>query len=661
MSRRILSLLDEAMITGYFTATGIRDKDEQSSLRQTLENNLLRLEREFRAKSAPAQHGTPEWRHTLRMIKRDYLARREARLLHEDEQAVSKAIARLPELKNPWNIKAAEKARTHILYHQKMEGYGSAIIFNLPEELKTRPQEELPQETVRSDALYAMMYSLFSEKDFVHDEALSLSERAIKKNLEREKKTFQDLLDNPDAFLNKIAQMIQTETLPPELPESDMHNDEREEKERRQKEREKGQRDEGADSEELKDGDQDKDVKEDAEEDNKDDSQASKKSKRSMGESDEEGESQREEKDDFNQDDPNLDYKDGSKPPPYKVYTRDYDEVIRAEELVEDSERERLYELLQSRSPEKPQGWREPNITRSLSTRIRTTFERRQDEGPHFDPSALSQIVSAERKGVTAPQDIRMQWKDVSEPDTCVTLLLDNSGSMRGSPIAYVAQFAEIFGTMLAKRGIPFEILGFTTKAWKGGQSRQDWHYDNKPANPGRLNDLRHIIYKDMKMPWNRERANLGVMMKEGILRENIDGEALEWAYQRSVSTHYKRKIIIPLLDGAPIDDSTVTENHPQILQQHLHDVIARIEKAGQVELHAIGIGNYSTNRYFRNSYAMMHTENPYIAAGEILDSIASFAPGQQHRIKSRLRLQRARDAEAGRETGIGADRLKPR
>ena len=660
MPYRILSLLDEAMITGYFTATGITDKDEQASVRQTLENGFLKLEREFRSQFSEAQQNTPEWRKQMRMIKRDYLPRREARILHEDENAVFKTISKLPELKNPWNIRAAEKARTHILYHQKMLGYANAIIFNLPEELKSRPEEALPQDTVRSDALYAMMYSLFSETNFVSDEALSLSERAIKRHLEREKENFQALLDDPQAFLNKIATMVKDETLPPELPETDLHKDERDEIERRKKEREQNQKDEGAELDELEESNQQHEGEEE-EKQEQEDPNAPKKAKRSMGENDQEGESQREEKDDFNQGDPNLDYTDGKKPPPYKVYTKDYDEIIRADELVEADERERLYSLLQSRCPEKPQGWREPNISRSLSTRMETTFERRQDEGPHFDPTALTQIVTSERKGVSAPQDIRMRWKEVTEPDTCVTLLLDNSGSMRGSPIAYVAQFAEIFGSMLDKRGIPFEILGFTTKAWKGGQSRQDWHYDNKPANPGRLNDLRHIIYKDMKMPWSRERSNLGIMMKEHFLRENIDGEALEWAYRRSMQTHYRRKIIIPLLDGAPIDDSSVSENHPQILQQHLHDVIAKIEKAGHAELHAIGIGNYSTKHYFRNSYAMAHTENPYIAAGEILDSIASYAPGQEHRLKSRLRLQRARDAEAGHAYGIGPDRIKPK
>lgn len=658
MAGRILSPLDEAMIIGYFAATGIKDKDEQASVRQTLESDLLRLEREFRSAHTPADQQTPEWHAQMRSLKRDYLARREARVLHENQSAVQETIAALPELKSPWNIKAAEKARTHILYHEKMQGYGNAIIYNLPDELKTRPEQTLPQDTVRSDALYAMMYSLFSETNFVSDDALSLSERAIKKHLQREKKAFQSLLDDPKAFLDKIASMIQNETLPPELPETDMHKDEQEEVDNRRNDKQKTN---SADSKDTKTGETDDADAQAQESEDEGADTAPVKTKTSDGSGDEPEEASRSAKDDFNQDQGEAPLDTKGKPRPYKVFTTAHDEVIRANELVDPQDLASFYKRLQEQCPDKPAGWREPNITRSLSTRVRTTFERRQSEGPHFDPSTLSQIVAAETRGETAPQDIRMQWKEVSEPDTCVTLLLDNSGSMRGAPTTYVAQFAEIFGTMLAKRGIPFEILGFTTKAWKGGQARQEWISAGSPKHPGRLNDLRHIIYKDMKMPWQRERQNLGALLQEGMLRENIDGEALEWAYTRSMQTHYRRRIIIPLLDGAPVDDSTLSTNDPDILQRHLHDVIARIEKAGKAELHAIGIGNYSTSQYFKNSYTMAHTENPYIAAGEILDSIANYAPGQERRIKSRLRMQRAHDAAAGRETGLGADRLKPK
>lgn len=658
MSERILSLLDEAMIIGYFAATGIKDKDDKNSIRASLEEGLREIEDTY-SKAIPCPVSTEDaksWRKDLRLLKRDYLARREARVLHENRNAVERTVARLDEDKNPWNIHAAEKARTHILYHAKMAGYGNAIIYNIPPALKNELDTNLSPEMVRSDALYAMIYSLFSETDFVEDIALSLSERRIKQHLAHEKENFQALLDDPNAFLSKIAAMIREETMPPELPETDMHQDEEEENSNKQQHQDNNAAD--GEAENAQQTQEQNPAESDSDSDEK--ASADQKYEVSIGHMDETEITQEPAlgQHEFDTDETLPEPEKWKKQDIYKVYTTKYDEIVRPDELADPAELERLYETLQSHCEARPEGWRQPNIKSALATRIHTNLERRQKDGGHIDPATLSQIAASGFKGETAPEDIYLRWKNESEPDTCITLLLDCSGSMRGAPIAYVAQFAEIFGDMMARSGVPFEILGFTTTQWKGGKSREDWLAAGRPAMPGRLSDLRHVIYKDMTKPWKRERHNLGLLLKDSMLKENIDGEALEWAFQRSLRKPARRRIIIPISDGCPVDDSTLVTNNTAYLENHLHEIISKIEKSGQAELHAIGIGGYNTSRFYRNNYSMTHTENPYIAASEILESIARFAPGQEHKLKSRLRMKRARDAEKGRLTGRGAGRL---
>ncbi|MEP5008916.1 MAG: cobaltochelatase subunit CobT, partial [Roseobacter sp.] len=210
--------------------------------------------------------------------------------------------------------------------------------------------------------------------------------------------------------------------------------------------------------------------------------------------------------------------------------------------------------------------------------------------------------------------------RDTEFKDTVVTLLIDNSGSMRGRPISIAAISADILARTLERCGVKTEILGFTTRAWKGGQSREMWLSDGRPANPGRLNDLRHIIYKKADAPMRRSRQNLGLMMKEGLLKENIDGEALEWAHRRMLPRNEARKILMVISDGAPVDDSTLSVNPANYLEKHLRDVIAMVEKRRQVELLAIGIG-HDVTRYYDRAVTITDVEQ---LAGAMTEQLAA-------------------------------------
>ena len=209
--------------------------------------------------------------------------------------------------------------------------------------------------------------------------------------------------------------------------------------------------------------------------------------------------------------------------------------------------------------------------------------------------------------------------RDTEFRDTVVTLLLDNSGSMRGRPISIAAISADILARTLERCGVKVEILGFTTRAWKGGQSREAWLAAGKPANPGRLNDLRHIIYKSADAPWRRARKNLGLMMREGLLKENIDGEALDWAHKRLLGRPEQRKILMMISDGAPVDDSTLSVNPGNYLERHLRHIIEEIETRSPVELIAIGIG-HDVTRYYRRAVTIVDAEE---LGGAITEKLA--------------------------------------
>ncbi len=314
--------------------------------------------------------------------------------------------------------------------------------------------------------------------------------------------------------------------------------------------------------------------------------------------------------------------------PDYRVFSSDEDEEIRAEDLAEPVELERLRAYLdQQLEPLKGAVSRLANkLQRRLQAQQNRSWEFDLEEGT-LDAGRLARIVA----NPTTPLSFK-QEKDTEFRDTCVTLLLDNSGSMRGRPISIAAICADVLARTLERCQVKVEILGFTTKAWKGGQAREKWLNEGRPATPGRLNDLRHIIYKGADAPWRRARPNLGLMMKEGLLKENIDGEALEWAHRRMLARHEQRKILMVISDGAPVDDSTLSVNPANYLEKHLRDVIAMVEKQKAVELIAVGIG-HDVTRYYERAVTITDVEQLAGAMTEQLASLFDADPRKRARV----------------------------
>jgi cobaltochelatase CobT len=290
--------------------------------------------------------------------------------------------------------------------------------------------------------------------------------------------------------------------------------------------------------------------------------------------------------------------------PDYKAFTNKFDETIAAEDLCEPEELDRLRSYLDKQLVNLT------SIVSRLANRLQRRLMAQQNRSWEFDleegildPARLSRVIVDPQQPLSFKRE-----KDTDFRDTVVTLLLDNSGSMRGRPITVAATCADILARTLERCGVKVEILGFTTRAWKGGQSREAWLQAGKPAAPGRLNDLRHIIYKAADAPWRRARKNLGLMMREGLLKENIDGEALDWAHKRLLGRPEQRRILMMISDGAPVDDSTLSVNPGNYLEKHLRFVIDEIENRSPVELIAIGIG-HDVTRYYRRAVTIVDAE----------------------------------------------------
>ena len=288
----------------------------------------------------------------------------------------------------------------------------------------------------------------------------------------------------------------------------------------------------------------------------------------------------------------------------YHVFAPQFDEIVRAEDLCEPEELERLRAYLdkQLQHLSAVVARLANRLQRMLMAQQNRAWEFDQEEGI-LDPARLSRVIIDPQVPLSFKRE-----KDANFRDTVVTLLIDNSGSMRGRPITVAATCADILARTLERCGVKVEILGFTTRAWKGGQSRETWLQAGKPANPGRLNDLRHIIYKSADAPWRRARKNLGLMMREGLLKENIDGEALDWAYRRLLARPEQRKILMMISDGAPVDDSTLSVNPGHFLERHLRQKIMEIETRSPVELLAIGIG-HDVTRYYSRALTIIDAE----------------------------------------------------
>lgn len=289
---------------------------------------------------------------------------------------------------------------------------------------------------------------------------------------------------------------------------------------------------------------------------------------------------------------------------PYRAYTTQFDEVVLAEDLCDPQELSRLrYQLDQQLSHLQGVVAKLANrLQRKLMAQQTRSWEFDLEEGM-LDTGRLARVVI----NPTTSLSFKVE-KETDFRDTVVTLLIDNSGSMRGRPITVAALSAEILARTLERCGVKVEVLGFTTRAWKGGSSKEKWLADDKPSQPGRLNDLRHIVYKSADSPWRRTRKNLGLMLREGILKENIDGEALLWAHDRLLARTEHRRILMVISDGAPVDDSTLSCNSGNYLEKHLREVIEGIETRSPVELIAIGIG-HDVTRYYRRAVTIMDAE----------------------------------------------------
>jgi cobaltochelatase CobT len=302
--------------------------------------------------------------------------------------------------------------------------------------------------------------------------------------------------------------------------------------------------------------------------------------------------------------------------PVYKSFTQQFDEVVEAHELCDPDELTRLRALLDQQLNALQ------TVVAKLANRLQRRLLAKQNRSWVFDLEE-GLLDSKRLPRVIVNPDLPLSYKretDTEFRDTVVTLLIDNSGSMRGRPITVAAMTGDILARTLERCGVKVEVLGFTTRMWKGGQSREAWINAGKPANPGRLNDLRHIIYKSADAPWRRARKNLGLMLREGILKENIDGEALLWAHNRLVQRTEQRRILMVISDGAPVDDSTLSVNPGNYLEQHLREVIDWIETKSPVELLAIGIG-HDVTRYYRRAVTIVDAEQ---LGGTVLEQLAA-------------------------------------
>ncbi len=318
----------------------------------------------------------------------------------------------------------------------------------------------------------------------------------------------------------------------------------------------------------------------------------------------------------------------------YRAFTRQFDEEVDASDLCDPDELARLRAQLDLQL-QHLQG-----VVTKLANRLQRRLMAQQQRSWEFDleeglldVSRLARVVANPMHSLSYKRE-----RDTAFRDTVVTLLIDNSGSMRGRPITVAAMSADILARTLERCGVKVEILGFTTRAWKGGQSRERWVQEGKKRNPGRLNDLRHIVYKAADAPWRRARRNLGLMLREGLLKENIDGEALEWAYRRLIVRPEHRKILMVISDGAPVDDSTLSVNPGNYLERHLRDVIRRVDREGLIEVVAIGIG-HDVTRYYRRAVTITDAEE---LGGTMMKQLADLFDDDPARAWQRAASERA-------------------
>ena len=474
----------------------------------------------------------------------------------------------------------AEKIRYEKIGSDKLKGVKNNIIQCYENKFKNKKIEEINTETdvpiTEAFELYLRSHFFKIKQNNTTKKVLSYWKNLFDKNLNKKLKALDNCIQNQSKFSELVANLID--------------NLDFEDSDSKKQEEEKETKEDSSTS--------DKNNKED---------NSSKKQEDQSGDSDlnifEASFVSFNEKDDGNQKevsgDPNL-LKRNKKhllKEKYKIFTNEYDEVKNAEELENENEIIRLRKNLDQQLTNLQ------NLVAKLANKLQRQLLAKQNRSWEFDleegmldASKLSRVVVNPFHSLSYKMEKEIEFKD-----TIVTLLIDNSGSMRGRPISVAAICADILSRTLERCSVKVEILGFTTKNWKGGKSREKWNSKNKPANPGRLNDLRHIVYKPADKPWRQSKKNLGLMLKEGLLKENIDGEALLWAFKRIAIRKEERKILMVISDGAPVDDSTLSVNSGDYLEKHLKQTVKWIEENSNIEILAVGIG-HDVTRYYKKA-----------------------------------------------------------
>ena len=477
----------------------------------------------------------------------------------------------------------AEKVRYEKIGSDKLKGIKNNITKCYENKFKNKKIEEIKTEAdvpiTESFELYMRSHFFKIKPNKATKKILSYWQDLFDKNLKKKLKELDDCLENQSKFNHIVSEMIN------KLDFADTNSKEKEEQKETQKNKSSSENDSGENNQANKE----EENQENEYNFNIDDADIN-----SMNENDSLNQNEAEEI----KGDPNLKkrYQKNLFKDNYKIFTNEYDEIKEAEELENEEEIIRLRKNLDQ------QLINLQNVIAKLANKLQRLLLASQSRSWEFDleegmldASKLSRVIIDPLHHLSYKIEKQTEFKD-----TVVTLLIDNSGSMRGRPISVAAICADILSRTLERCSVKVEILGFTTKNWKGGKSREKWNLSNKPANPGRLNDLRHIIYKSADKPWRLSKKNLGLMLKEGLLKENIDGEALLWAFKRIATRKEERKILMIISDGAPVDDSTLSVNSGDYLEKHLKQTVKWIEENSNIEVLAVGIGHEVTRYYKR-------------------------------------------------------------
>ena len=482
-----------------------------------------------------------------------------------------------------------EKARCESLASNKYFGIKKNINHKIEKESEKIFKEKKIKEIEIEDLFYLFSYSSFTNKNM--DKNVIKLDNLYNGKVSKYLKQIKQNLNNQKKFAEKTSEMLEDLGFDP-LTEVDFENNKTQKNEDEEKQDENNQEKE---NKEQKVKDENKETLSDDEDQSHEFSD---------GDNEDINENEYEQQ---NTEQISNNFLSNSN---YKVYTKEFDEIIEANKLCDIKELEKLRNSLDQ------QVFSFQNLISKIANKLQRKLLAKQNKYWEFnleegflDNSKLARFIANPSNKLTFKKEKTANFKD-----TIVSLLIDNSGSMRGRPITVAAMCSDIIARTLERCLIKVEILGFTTKAWKGGKSREKWIKDNKISNPGRLNDLRHIIYKNADAPWRRTKKNLGLLLKEGILKENVDGEALIWAYNKLLLRQEKRRILMVISDGAPVDDSTLSVNPGNYLEKNLNEVIKKIENSKKVEIIAIGIG-HDVSRYYKRAV----TINDVDQLGEVL------------------------------------------